>query len=138
MQVLTVLCPYCGGDAVFMTSSRHVYKQDYGPIYDCRACDAYVGAHPDGSPKGTPANRVLRAARRACHEAFDPLWQSGSMTRSDAYKWLASAMGVSWRKAHVGHFDLEQCKKMLSLVRQRQGFGVPDEDNGDDDWGPMG
>lgn len=124
MQVLTVECSYCGGDAVFMISSRHVYRHDYGPIYDCRPCDAYVGAHPDGTPKGTPANKVLRAARRACHEAFDPLWQSGEMTRSDAYRWLSDAMGLPRSKAHIGMLDLLGCKNLLAKLNSlRAGDG---------------
>ena len=100
-----------------MTSSRHVYRQDYGPIYDCRPCDAYVGAYPDGTSKGTPANKEVRAARRACHNAFDPLWQSGTMNRSQAYGWLAQKMGLPRTKTHMGLFGLEQCKQVMELVQ---------------------
>lgn len=36
----------------------------------------------------SPAKR----ARRSAHEAFDPIWMSGTMTRSEAYRWLAKQM----------------------------------------------
>lgn len=121
MQVLTIECPYCKGDAVFMTSSAHVYRQDYGPIYDCRACDAYVGAYADGTSKGTPANKELRAARRQAHNAFDPLWLGVSDrrgARTKLYCRLAAVMKVPASNAHIGHFNLEQCEHLLELINQ--------------------
>lgn len=122
---ITVVCPYCGGDAVFMETSGHVYRHDYGPIFDCRPCDAYVGAHPNGEPKGTPAKKVLRELRKACHKSFDVLWQEdspeGRMTRSSAYGWLSNVMGVPRRQAHIGMFNEEQCKFLLRKLCERRG-----------------
>jgi hypothetical protein len=68
-----VFCQYCLKPARFCPSSAHVYREDHGPIWDCVDCRAWVGCHPDGRPKGTLANDVLRAARRHAHAMFDPL-----------------------------------------------------------------
>ena len=114
-------CPYCGSNAELKTG-YHVYphRPDLAhlKIWACDPCDAWVGTHknsPTHAPLGRLANAELRKAKMAAHAAFDPLWKNGQMTRKEAYKRLAEKMGLAKEKAHIGMFDVEQCKTVVLL-----------------------
>jgi hypothetical protein len=66
---------------------------------------------------GTPAEpgSPLARARIAAHSAFDPLWQSGKMTRSAAYSELARRLGIPKSRAHMQMFDIATCEKVVAL-----------------------
>lgn len=131
-----IVCQYCKQPAKYCASSEHIYRgADYGPVWDCRKCDAYVGCHPDGSPKGTLANYELRLARRRAHVAFDPVfmnWRpaypdakrlSGRMRqalRSRAYAWLAHHMQLSGDDTHIAMFDEARCDKVVALIAEKK------------------
>jgi hypothetical protein len=127
-----LLCPYCNRAAKFVSTSGHIYGRDYGPVWDCRKCDAYVGCHPDGSPKGTLANFSRREARKAAHALFDPLWQNWQLVypdakrqssrmrqtmRTRAYEWLANALGMQADVTHIAMFDEAQCARAVELLK---------------------
>lgn len=119
-------CPYCGSP-VLLADSIEVYKvRSYGKIWLCSnypECDAYVGCHQGtDEPLGTPANEALRRARNAAHAAFDPLWQCGGMSRSEAYRRLSVAMGIPKEKCHIAMFDEEQCREAVELLRPRSSY----------------
>lgn len=111
-------CPYCGRESR-LVESRVVYGREFGcRVYACvnfPVCDSYVGAHADGSPKGTLANAELRRARIAAHNAFDVLWKSGRKARHEAYRWLAKQLGLSRDETHIGMFSLEQCRQVVAV-----------------------
>ena len=113
------ICPYCNQPAVFLPNSAEVYRgRDYGPIWICRPCQAWVGCHKPGDvPLGRLANATLRRRKMEAHAAFDPLWKNGSMTRSDAYRWLSQAMGVT--EAHIGQMDVDECRRVIELCKER-------------------
>ena len=117
------LCPYCGSFVEFKDSSV-VYGISYGMIYICSnypKCDAYVGVHKGtNKPLGSLARRYLRELRKECHEKFDTYWkgkgkdiQETREVRKDSYRWLASVMGISRKKAHIAKFDENQCLELL-------------------------
>jgi hypothetical protein len=130
-----VKCPYCGNEAELKTG-YHVYphRPDLADlkIWACDLCDAWVGTHknsPDHKPLGRLANAELRRAKMAAHAAFDPLWKSGQMSRSKAYALLAEKMGIDPKDAHIGMFDVEQCKTVILLctpqiIKERKSFMV--------------
>lgn len=64
------------------------------------------------------ANHNLREMRKRTHAAFDPLWKSRRMTRSQAYKWMADVMNLPDEKAHIGMFDEKQCFELLKHIRE--------------------
>lgn len=70
----------------------------------------------------TPADAETRAARQKAHVAFDALWAGAgaSMTRDEAYRWLADLMGVFQNRAHIGMADRETCER---IVREAKGPG---------------
>lgn len=116
-------CPYCDGRSVLASSAEVYGGRDYGPIYLCRPCDAYVGCHPGTTkPLGRLANAELRQWKQRAHAAFDPLWKRGSKQqrfkrRRDAYAWLANNMGLSGDACHIGMFNVTQCKQVVDLCK---------------------
>lgn len=128
-------CPTHQLTARYRPTSEHVHQgRDYGPIWECPRpdCDARVGCHPDGSPKGSLAGKQLRNKRMAAHAVFDPLWtdwklaypnaksDSGKIRRimrARAYAWLAFHMEQPFEETHIAHFDEAQCQRVVDLVR---------------------
>jgi hypothetical protein len=116
-------CPHCGGE-VWIGSNSHIYGREYGEwpwVVMCRSCDAYVGLHPfTGIPLGTLATHQIRQARKAAKAAFNPLWESGGMTRSEAYSWLAHALQIPVNECHIGWLDAAQCYNAIRLITLRK------------------
>ena len=117
----TIKCPYCGNDAELTTGYKvYPHRLDLADlrVWACFPCDAWVGTHknsPTHAPLGRLANAELRRAKMAAHAAFDPWWKSGRMTRREAYQKLASLMSMDPKDAHIGMFDVEQCKTVVLL-----------------------
>lgn len=95
-------------------------------IYLCELCEAWVGVHK-GTDKalGRLANKELRQWKREAHKYFDPMWQkkmvqgfTKSKARHMAYRWLAGEMGLCIKVAHIGMFDVDQCKKVVELCKR--------------------
>jgi hypothetical protein len=113
----------CGQMAIYRLRSDHLYRRDYGPVWECAPCQAWVGCHPDGKPLGRLANASLRRAKQAAHAAFDPKWHaiqreeqcSKSRARGVAYKWLADHLGIDVRDCHIGMFDEVQCQRVVEI-----------------------
>ncbi len=120
----TVTCPYCSESAVF-TSSTEVYNgRDYGMIYLCRPCEAWVGVHRGTTiPLGRLADAELRRWKRAVHKVFDPIWHKAvargarkTTARNTSYKWLAFALNIPREECHIGMFDVETCKRAIEII----------------------
>ncbi len=122
----TVYCPYCGakaklrpatavyGDAT-IDRTTYVYLCDRYP-----KCDAYVYAHPKTKkPMGTLANGDLRNHRILAHRAFDQLWKSGIMSRTDAYHWMRKQLGLPADQAHIAMFGEYMCSLLIRLCREK-------------------
>lgn len=85
--------------------------------------DRMIGESPWGRPRRNhgPTRRSaqpgspLARARCQAHAAFDPKWQSGSMTRTEAYAWLAKELGISKKACHMLNFDMEMCLRVVSI-----------------------
>ncbi len=113
-----VQCPYCGQPANLVDSVT-IYGRSYGMIWDCRPCDAYVGTHKnskDHAPLGRLADKELREWKKRAHAAFDPIWKSGQMSRPNAYNRLQEIMGLTADDAHIGMFDVAECKKLIDAL----------------------
>ena len=118
-----VTCPYCLKPARLATG-RDVYPHrpelHRSVFWRCVPCQAHVGCHRGTSqPLGRLADRALRAAKQAAHQAFDPLWTSGGMSRTDAYRWLAYQLGIEMEACHIGMFDVELCRRVVAVVAER-------------------
>jgi ssDNA-binding Zn-finger/Zn-ribbon topoisomerase 1 len=101
-------CPECGEFMILRESK-------YGLFYGCTGfpeCVAAHGAHKDGRPLGTPADKKTKQARIRAHDVFDQLWKDRHMSRNAAYEWMQDAMGLSEDEAHIGKFTEEQCDEL--------------------------
>jgi hypothetical protein len=123
-------CPYCQGEVRFIANSAPLYNgRNFGPVYACLPCEAWVGCHPGTvNPLGRLANRPLRTAKMAAHHAFDPLWQakrqrdgiSKGKARARGYQWLAAQLGIPAKDCHLGWFDVEQCQRVVEICQPFQ------------------
>ena len=116
-------CRYCGNPVVY-TSNSEIYGKEYGngKCYLCRNCRAFVGVHTGTKiPLGTLADNKLRKARNEAHYCFDKLWKEPAriMKRNEAYGWLAKQLGIEKEKTHIAWFEIEQCKKVIELVKKK-------------------
>lgn len=124
--VSRVTCPYCTNPAAKITGRElYPHRRDlYARIFwQCLPCDAYVGCHEGtDKPLGRLADAALRKAKMQAHEAFDALWQfepQRSKARTEAYKWLATQLGITGKECHIGEFDLTRCQRVVQLVTER-------------------
>ena len=117
-----VTCHYCHKPAK-CEDSAVVYGRSYGWIWICRCLPkwSYVGCHGKTKrPLGTLANHSTRAARRQAHNAFDPIWKRGAITRKEAYIWLAGILGKSEEQSHIARSPTEQCMQIIAACKARQ------------------
>lgn len=118
-----VKCPECGAKMVLRSSPRFQYKNgDDRLFYGCSRfpeCKGTHGADPTGKPFGVPGDTVTKHARIAAHAAFDELWKpmGARLTRSEAYLWMQSKMGLTAAEAHIGSFTVEQCEALMAHVK---------------------
>lgn len=124
MKRVNIKCPYCGSQALLRPASV-VYGTnaiDHAtPYYVCArypACDSYVAAHRDTRlPMGTLANRDLRCRRIEAHKAFNRLWETGLMSKKQAYRWLQAKLGLPEQESHIGKFSSFRCEQVIQLCR---------------------
>lgn len=62
-----------------------------------------------------PADSELRRAKRETHAAFDPIWKEKHKSRTGAYEWLASVLGIEVTDCHIGMFDIDTCRLATRL-----------------------
>lgn len=118
-------CPYCDRPAELVSGDKlYPARADLHRrrFYACFPCNAWVGTHEaTGEPLGTLANAALRAARGRAHAAFDPLWRRSDdaaavfSSRSEAYAWLSSSLGIPKNLCHIAMMDAEQCGRVVDL-----------------------
>lgn len=102
------LCPKCD-EFTELVESSEIYGTDFGLLYRCPTCHAYVGCHKGSlNAKGSVAGRNL---------LFDDMWKSGDMNREDAYEWLSERLGIPRYLTHVGMFDEAQCRRTIELCK---------------------
>ncbi|WP_011298521.1 zinc-finger-containing protein [Cupriavidus necator] len=117
-------CPYCSAK-IEIVGNEQIYGRSFGDwpwAYRCtgKNCHAYVGMHPfTNVPLGTLADAPTREARKCAKAVFNPIWQSKRMTRSDAYLWLAGALGIgNVEECHIGWFDVQTCQRVVAACLQ--------------------
>ena len=110
-------CPTCSARGTLVTGVEvYPHRPDLADkrFWVCQPCDTRVGCHPGTDrPLGRMANAQTRALKSKAHEAFDPLWRDGAMTRSAAYAWLAGSLGL--REAHMGSLSDLDLARVVEL-----------------------
>lgn len=121
-------CPHCENDCKIVNNSV-IYGREYGEwpwAVLCVGCGAHVGLHPfTGIPLGTLATAEMRDARKRAKNAFNPLWQQGGMSRSDAYSWLATMLGITnVNDCHIAWFGIDQCNAVVKCINTANEKGM--------------
>ncbi len=133
MKKKSIHCPYCGGTAV-LRDATYVYGENAlpGKLYVCQHypdCNAYVSVH-EGTlePRGTLANGDLRHKRIEAHRLFDQIWQTGILSKKNAYRWMQDKFAMTEKQAHIGNFSeymcdrlIEESKKVLERNKNKKG-----------------
>lgn len=114
-------CPYCGQRLVFrIAEEMGIAEQEGVNFWACShypECDAYVRTNKNSQmPRGTVANGKLRRLRNETHRVFNQLYESGYMTKGDAYLWLSKVMGCTGQQAHIGQFSEFDCQLVIKEV----------------------
>lgn len=111
-------CPYCGSTVVFRPAEG-IYSKHYENTLLCVCsrypeCDAYVKCHPGTRiPMGQLADKKLRSLRQQAHRSFNRLFESGLMTRKDAYEWLSEAIMLPQGMTHIGALGEYYCNEVI-------------------------
>ena len=108
----------CGCQAVLRPASEVCVGAKPGTMaYVCPRypeCNSYVLARPDTlKPMGTLAWPELRRLRRAAHISFNQLYESGLMTKREAYRWLAGIVQAPLACAHIGYLGEYYCRVVI-------------------------
>jgi len=103
-------CPYCGRPARIIPAAGIL--PDHAKVTHLLACsnypkcDSYVCVHPGTTkPMGVIANAELRKLRQQAHIHFNKLYQTGIMSKDDAYAWLADKIWAPRSEAHIGQLS---------------------------------
>jgi hypothetical protein len=124
MGAKEIICPYCKKPTELVNGNViYPHRPDLAGkmFYLCRRCDAFVGCHNGTTnPLGSPANSALRTCRKAAHDAFDWIWKSGHMRRSEAYAWLTKTLSIRSEDCHIGMFDQRKCLATIQAVREKR------------------
>ena len=64
-----------------------------------------------------PRGSSLAKLRAEAHNALDVRWQLGTMTRKQAYAWLALKMNCKPEDCHIGMFGERECQQVLDICR---------------------
>ncbi len=123
-------CPYCGSTVIFR-SAEGIYSKPYDDALLCVCsrypeCDAYVKCHPGTRiPMGQLADKKLRSLRQQAHRSFNKLFESGLMTRKDAYEWLSDRMMLPAGMTHIGELGEYYCNEVIreseNYIKQNPG-----------------
>lgn len=119
-------CRYCEQPAKLLRAGDdgYPYQRDYGPMWVCAPCAAWVGCHPGTTNAlGCLANAELREWKMKAHAAFDPLWQakirrdgcSKSHARKAGYRWLSERLGIPFKLTHIGYMNVDECKRVVEV-----------------------
>lgn len=95
--------------------NRSPKKQAEVRAADHRALHVPPEAYIDRAAMKAPPGSELARARIAAHAAFDPLWQSGTMSRRVAYDWLAIQLHLPVSACHMVLMDVAMCQRVVAV-----------------------
>lgn len=123
MSSEVIECPDCGSAMILRETSRFKHRNgDNRKFYGCSTfpvCRCIRPSHPNGQVFGIPGDAETKKARIAAHAIFDPIWQSGNMTRRQAYQWLADKLGV--KEIHMSELSASECKRVIQVIEESHG-----------------
>lgn len=110
-------CGECG-------APMRLIEGKYGKFYGCvryPMCKGVHSAHQNsGKPMGIPANRETIEWRKKAHAKFDPYVRQWFRNRREGYMFLQNVMGLPAKDAHISHFNIEQCQKLIEILDRKK------------------
>lgn len=82
---------------------------------DRRALHVPPEAYIDRAAMKAERGSELARSRIDAHGAFDPLWQSGAMSRRAAYDWLAIQLHLPVSACHMVLMDVAMCQRVVTI-----------------------
>ncbi len=119
-------CIECCGETKLHKTSTFIYGKDYGPVWYCEPCRAFVGCHANSDYRslGKAAGPATRVARKLAHAAFDPIWKGDDygykLTRGAAYSWLANQLNMTRADCHIGMLSETQAYSVVSACIKKR------------------
>jgi hypothetical protein len=90
------------------------------PFWKCDTCGNFVGCHHKTKnrtrPLGCIPTREIIEARKHIHALLDPLWQSGTMNRRQAYKAISDEIGKEYHTAEIRSVD--EARSVYRIVQK--------------------
>lgn len=98
------------------------------PFWKCDACKNFVGCHHKTSnptrPLGCIPNKEMKEARQHIHRILDPIWKSGSISRSKIYKMISDATGKEYHTAGISSIeDARVAYKAIQEIKHNLNIG---------------
>ena len=89
-----------------------LYKKNF---WVCPHCGNYVGCHGTSNrPLGCIPTYEIKLARMKIHSKLDPLWKSGKITRTTAYRLISKKLGYTY---HTGCTrSVQECLHVYDIV----------------------
>lgn len=71
-----------------------------------------------GKKLGKFIDKQTQSWRLKAHQSFDRLFQGQNplMTRTEAYHYLQYLMNLDQKDAHIGRFNILQCRELIDLL----------------------
>jgi len=117
---MKILCHVCGKEVhAYFTTGKIVYphRKDLAtkPFWRCTYCTAFVGCHPNTTnPLGSIVGSKVKHMRVQVHDTLDPIWQSGTIKRSQLYKELSTKLGWNYHTASIR--SVKEAKRVLDIL----------------------
>ena len=54
------------------------------------------------------------------HKAFNWMWNSGLMSKRQAYRWMQAKLGLPEEQAHIAKFGEYMCDQLIAICMQVQ------------------
>jgi hypothetical protein len=99
-------------------------------------CEGIAGCHADGTLMSNPADKAMREIRHQAHLVFDSLWMTGLISRNDAYRKLATFMGMLAPRRYVPSVGASPTARCPEPTRRNAGLTTLGDPGscGDSDW----
>jgi len=116
---------YCCGCETYvearLTNGAEIYphRPDLSDkaIWKCDKCNNYVGCHNrTKTPLGSIPTKEIRAIRIQLHQLIDPIWRSGTLSRSEVYRIISEALGKPFHNGEVR--TVEEARNIQRIVRE--------------------
>jgi ssDNA-binding Zn-finger/Zn-ribbon topoisomerase 1 len=117
-----MICPECGSEMLLKETKKFLTKSgEPKKFYGCSRfplCNSTHGAHPNGSPLGTPATQEVKDLRIKVHGLCDQIWGDWKVISREKKREIYDWMKKNAPKEHIAEMDkndLLETERVLML-----------------------